>query len=396
MRDGGKSCALRVLFAGGGTGGHLMPGAATAGALRALVSGARSLFLLTDRRVESWCLGALEGFETIQAPDLRWEGTARAPRLVARGLLACGRMVGLMRRFRPHVVVGLGGVNSVVPVLVARALGARTALFESNVLPGRAVRMLAPAADCTMLHWPQAAARLRARCVRLTGNPVRPGLFGADREAARRRLGLQPGRPTLLAMGGSQGAQALNEALFGALERLRAREGARPQVLHLTGPDLLRPARERAEQLGLTGYRPIGFLERMEDAYAVADLALGRAGGASLAELTALGLPAILVPYPHSTDAHQLANARAMAAAGAALTMEQSDLSPETLADAIAALTADGARRGRMAACARRIGRPGAALEVAAELAAMARFAPHTLPSRLTPHRSGDQPLQAA
>jgi len=384
--------SLRVLFAGGGTGGHLMPGAAAAEALRALVPSSQSLFLLTDRPSERSCLHALDGCRTARVPDLRRAGRLLWP---VRAAGALERTLGVLRWFRPHVVVGLGGGNCILPVGAAKSLGMCTAAFESNVTPGRAVRALAPACDCVMLHWPQAAAGLRARRVAVTGIPVRPALLSADRRGALRRLGLSAKRPTLLAMGGSQGALALNRALFGALKLVRA-QGLDLQVLHLTGLDLLHGALEHAARRGLTGYRAIGFMERMEDAYAVADVVLARAGGATLAELAALGLPAILVPYPHATDAHQQANAQAAAAAGAALAIQQSDLTHETLAQAVAALVLDGARRARMAAQARSTGRPAAALEVAARLAAMAGFATHETQTRTAEQADVYRPPQAA
>jgi UDP-N-acetylglucosamine--N-acetylmuramyl-(pentapeptide) pyrophosphoryl-undecaprenol N-acetylglucosamine transferase len=389
------SDALRVLFAGGGTGGHLMPGAATADALRALVPDAQSLFLMTDRRAERSCLHALAGCRTARTTDLRWEGPAGKALWPGRAALALARTLDVLRGFRPHVVVGLGGVNSIMPVSAARLLGMRTAAFESNVTPGRAVRAMAPFCDCVMLHWPQAAALLHARRVAVTGSPIRRGLMACDRQAAQRRLGLTAGRPTLLAVGGSQGALALNDALFAALRRVRA-QGLDLQVLHLTGLDLLHSALERAERAGLTGYRAIGFMERMADAYAVADVVLARAGGSTLAELTALGLPAILVPYPHATDGHQSANAQAAAAAGAALVIPQAELSDERLAGAILQVVRDEARRARMARCARRIGRPAAAFEVAARLAALGGFVPQTVSTPTTEQTTIRKPLQAA
>ncbi|NLW49467.1 MAG: UDP-N-acetylglucosamine--N-acetylmuramyl-(pentapeptide) pyrophosphoryl-undecaprenol N-acetylglucosamine transferase [Candidatus Brocadiaceae bacterium] len=390
-----RADGLRVLFAGGGTGGHLMPGAATARALQELVPGAASLFQMTHRSAERSCLPALAGCRTARMGDLRWAGPAGKVLWPARAGAALSRTLDVLRGFRPHVVVGLGGVNSVLPVLVARTLGMRTAVLESNALPGRAVRALAPVCDCVLLHWPQAAAGLRARRTVLTGSPVRPEVLAGDRRAARRRLGLCPLRPTLLAMGGSQGALALNEALLSALGLVRA-GGADVQVLHLTGAGLLNGTRERAARMGLTGYRAVGFMERMADAYAAADVVLARAGGSTLAELTALGLPAILVPYPYATDGHQVANAEAAAAAGAAVVIPQSALTAQSLADAILALVRDDARRGRMAACARRIGRPRAARAAALHLAALAGVAPQARPIRPSDDTTIHRPLIAA
>jgi UDP-N-acetylglucosamine--N-acetylmuramyl-(pentapeptide) pyrophosphoryl-undecaprenol N-acetylglucosamine transferase len=295
-------------------------------------------------------------------------------RFTIRSVLTAGRVLHIVRRFRPHVVVGLGGHNCVVPALMGRLLGICTVLFESNAIPGRAVRLLAPLADCVALQWAQAATGLRAQRVLLAGNPVRARLFGVPQEAARRRLGLAPGKQTLLVMGGSQGALALNQVLYATLESVRAR-GVDLQVVHLTGVAHLPAALEWREARGFPSYRAIGFTDRMEDAYGAADFVVARAGGSTLAELTALGLPAILVPYPHHADGHQRANAAVLAEAGAALTIQQSELNERRLAAAVAALAVDERLRRRMAECARRMGRPEAALAVASELAAMAGFA---------------------
>ncbi|MHC5033734.1 MAG: UDP-N-acetylglucosamine--N-acetylmuramyl-(pentapeptide) pyrophosphoryl-undecaprenol N-acetylglucosamine transferase, partial [Planctomycetota bacterium] len=353
---------------------HLMPGVATAEALRKLLPHSRSLFLVTERGADRLCRRALAPFQTAEVAATRWDGAGRRAQFTMRSVLAAGRVLHILRRFRPHVVVGLGGHNCVVPTAMGRLLGICTMLFESNAIAGRAVRLLAPLADCVALQWARAAAGLKTRQVLVAGNPVRARLFGVQREAARRRLGLAPRRQTVLVMGGSQGALALNQVLFAALESIRAR-GIELQVVHLTGVDHLPAALEWHEAHGLPSYRPIGFTDRMEDAYGAADFVVARAGGSTLAELTALGLPAILIPYPHHADGHQRANAAVLAEAGAALTIRQSELDGRRLASAIATLAVDERLRQRMAECALRIGRPEAALVVASELAAMAGFA---------------------
>jgi UDP-N-acetylglucosamine--N-acetylmuramyl-(pentapeptide) pyrophosphoryl-undecaprenol N-acetylglucosamine transferase len=249
-------------------------------------------------------------------------------------------------------------------------------VFESNAIPGRVVRLLAPFVDCVQLQWPIAARRLRARRVLISGNPVRPDVLQHDRRSARIRLGLYPDRCTLLAMGGSQGALALNEALVQAL-RTSSEEGLLLphglQVLHLTGSEHLEEVQRQSLPPGLR-YRTRAFLSRMQDAYAAADLVLARAGGATLAELTASALPSILVPYPYATENHQAANAAVLAEAGAAVVLSQRKLTPRKLGKLIAGLVNHPDRRQAMAARARALGRPDAASVVAAELASMAGF----------------------
>ena len=253
-------------------------------------------------------------------------------------------------------------------------MGVKTALLEANARPGAAVRLLAPFVDAVMVQWGEVIVRLKTRRAVVTGLPVREYLLRGDRRAALARFGLRADRPTLLAMGGSQGASALNKALYEAL-RLTAARGIELQVIHLTGVDHLQGALEQQAVLG-SGYRPIGFLDRMEDAYAAADFALTRTGGSTLAELTALGLPSILVPYPYAND-HQQYNADLLAEVGAAITMTQSELTAERLCDALTALASDVALRSLMAERALHQGRPDAAARVAGELAGLAGFVPH-------------------
>jgi len=362
------------MFAGGGTGGHLMPGAATAEALQQLFPDARCLFMPTSRSSELHCHRAVQQYEVVPVPAPRWEGTAHKLRFFGAALGACERSIELICQFRPDVVVGLGGYSCAAPVAIARAMGLPTMLFESNARPGRVTRTLAPVVDCVQLQWEAAAEHLKARRVLVSGNPVRARILRGERRAARRRFRLDPEACTLLVMGGSQGALPLNRLFLRALKRLAQRPLPIPpqalQVLHLTGPDNLDEVRWTNAPPWIP-YRAVGFLEEMEDAYAAADLVLARAGGSSLAEITAVGLPAVLVPYPHATDDHQSANAAVLARAGAAVTVPQAKLTPERLAGLLAQLVTDPARLRRMAAAARRLGRPDAARMVALELAAM-------------------------
>jgi len=363
--------SLRVVFAGGTTGGHLMPGAATAEALKMLLPSSRCLFLATDRKAERHCRGAIAPFEVAAVPATPANGLAARLLFPFRALRAADRARAVIRAFRPHVVAGLGGHNCVVPLLVGKLLGVRSAVFESNAMPGRAVRFVAPWVDLAVLQWPIKPADLRARRVLVAGNPVRRSLFGVARKAAARRLGVSPDRCTLLALGGSQGALVLNQALYGALRIIRAK-GADLQVIHLTGVDHL-PAALEEQANSSSSYRPIGFLERMEDAYAAADFVLARAGASTLAELTALGLPSILVPYPYA-GSHQQANAAVLTQDGAAVSVNQTELTGGRLAALIQEFALDPRRRRLMAERARRLGRPQAALTVAAELAELGGF----------------------
>jgi UDP-N-acetylglucosamine--N-acetylmuramyl-(pentapeptide) pyrophosphoryl-undecaprenol N-acetylglucosamine transferase len=351
-----------------------MPAAATAGELKRMLPGTHVMFMTTHRKAEKRCAHALEDFECVQVPATPWAGMGDKIRFPLKSLRAAERILSVLKMLRPHVVVGLGASDCVVPVLTARALGMKTTVLEANVVPGLAVKLLAPLADCVVLQFERAGRGLHARRTEELGNPVRASLFGVERRAARRRLGLNPDKTTLLATGGSQGAAKLNDALFGAI-RILAESHTELQVLHLTGVDHLPAALARAQEEGLTGYRPVGFMERMEDAYAAADFVLARSGASTLAELTALGLPSILVPYPYSAGNHQELNADLLAQAGAAIKISQRDLTDRALAEAAARLAGSRTFRGRAAFNARRLGKPQAAEKVAGLLATVAGFA---------------------
>ncbi len=369
---------LRVAFAGGGTGGHIMPAAAVAEALHELVPGARCLFLGTSRRAEARCRRALAAFEWDEIPAARWNGALAKVRFAATSARATMRCRRVLRRFRPHVLVGLGGYSCVVPVLLAKAMGVPTMLLEANAVPGRAVRMLGRVADCVQLQWVRAGRGLKARRVLVSGHPVRKAILKAGKARALARLGLERGRLTLLVTGGSQAAQALNETLVPVLHEILGPGGLRAdrlQVLHLTGPEYLEEALRSELPPGLI-YQPMGFLHGMGEAYAAADLALSRAGGSTLAELTAVGVPSVLVPYPRAADHHQHANAAVLSEAGAARLLMQEHLGDGGLVALLSELLNHPDRLAYMAQRARELGRPEAAFTVAAELAQMAGIVP--------------------
>jgi UDP-N-acetylglucosamine--N-acetylmuramyl-(pentapeptide) pyrophosphoryl-undecaprenol N-acetylglucosamine transferase len=362
----------RVIFAGGGTGGHVMPGLAVACELQELVPGAESLFLTSARESEQRCWQAVDNFQTARVPATPWQGAANKALFAPRFLAAFQNTLSVMRRFRPHVVVGLGSYNCVVPALVARALRRPLVLMASDVIPGKAVRTLAPLAARVLVQWDAARHHLPSSRVVVTGNPIRRSLHQATRHGARERLGLSQNKCTLLAMGGSQGAQAINEALYESLPMLRSHADWL-QVLHLAGPANVQEALRRTADAPLRCHT-VGFMDDMQDAYAAADFVLCRAGGSTLAEVTAMGLPSILVPYPHHKDRHQSANARVLQNAAAAVIIEQEDLSPVRLRTSIRSLTDNAMLRSWMGRRARELAQPLAARNVVMEIARLGGF----------------------
>jgi UDP-N-acetylglucosamine--N-acetylmuramyl-(pentapeptide) pyrophosphoryl-undecaprenol N-acetylglucosamine transferase len=248
-------------------------------------------------------------------------------------------------------------------VLAARRFGAKTFLHESNTIPGRANRWLARWVDQAFVGFPQAEGRLAARSVVVTGTPVRADFQTRDAAESRLALGLEANRPVLLVMGGSQGASGVNDLIVNSLPAL-ARHALQWQWLHLAGPnDVEKVQRAYARHEMKAVVRP--FLSEMELALAAATASVSRAGASSLAELAALRLPALLVPFPVAADNHQWHNARAFEETGAAQLLEQRQATPEKISQALRELMEDTEERKAIKAALARWHAPKAAQLVA-------------------------------
>jgi UDP-N-acetylglucosamine--N-acetylmuramyl-(pentapeptide) pyrophosphoryl-undecaprenol N-acetylglucosamine transferase len=370
---------LRVLVAAGGSGGHVFPGLALARTLTGHDPTAVVRFAGTSRGIESRVVPAA-GFPLDLLPVLPLyrrlsAETLAAPFAAVRGVVAAER---LLRRHGIEVVCGMGAYVTLPVALAAWRAGVPVVLHEQNAVPGVANRLAARIARTVALGVAEAAAAFPGRTV-VVGNPVRPELAGLDRAGLRARalaaFGLDPERRTLLVFGGSGGAERLNQALVAATPHWP--EPRRIQILHACGRrdhDRVRSAWDRAGPAGRgLAVRVVAFVERMDLAYAAADLALTRAGASTIAELTAAGVPAVVAPLPRSTAGHQAANARALAAAGGAVVVEPGELRAETLARTAARLLDDPERLARMHGPMQALARPGAAERLAALVLEAAR-----------------------
>jgi UDP-N-acetylglucosamine--N-acetylmuramyl-(pentapeptide) pyrophosphoryl-undecaprenol N-acetylglucosamine transferase len=359
----------RVLIAGGGTGGHLMPALSIAAAL-AETSDIEPVLVGAVRGVEARLLPTRPfRFHLLPAEPIyrrTWWKNVRWP-FVAASLLRQVR--ALFARELPVAVLGTGGYASAPVVWWASRLGIPTAIQEQNAYPGLANRWLVRIVDEVYLGVPEAAAFLKpgARTrLRETGNPIAPPT-PERASAARARFGFREGRKVVLLTGGSQGALFLNQAFEAWLASGWPED---TDLLWVTGPG--------THQQFARHHRPphvhvIPFLDPMADGYAVADLVVSRAGMITVAELCAWGLPSVLVPLPTAAADHQTSNAKTMAAAGAAVLLRQSDLDLVRLQAEAGRLLGDAAARQEMAARARARGRPQAAREIAGHLAALVR-----------------------
>jgi UDP-N-acetylglucosamine--N-acetylmuramyl-(pentapeptide) pyrophosphoryl-undecaprenol N-acetylglucosamine transferase len=241
----------------------------------------------------------------------------------------------LFASFRPDAVLGMGGFTSTAPILAGRGCGARTYLHESNAIPGKANRLNALLVQKVLLGMPACERHFRGKPCVVTGTPIRRSLRTRIPQAeALAAFGLQPGRTTVLVMGGSQGARGINHAMRAAAAELR---GEPIQILHLTGAQEEAATREAYQACDLPAH-VAAFCHTMELAYSAADLAVARSGAASLSELAAFGLPSVLIPYPHAAENHQQLNAETAVQAGAAFLLKESDATGPALARMIRAL----------------------------------------------------------
>lgn len=345
--------APRVMFAGGGTGGHLFPGIAVAHALVRRHRHASVVFVGTGRGIEARALG-LEGFrfEPIRSAGLMGKSPRAIARTVALAPLTLLDAARVLYRARPDLVIGLGGYSAGPVVLLAALAGRSTMLMEQNAVPGMTNRVLGPVVQAAAVSFEATAACFGAKAF-VSGNPVREAFFDAARVDRLRRTG----PPTVLVLGGSQGAHRLNVALGGAAGTLAAMPGG-IRVIHQTGEDDRDWVRGAYGQAGLQA-RVEAFFEKVHEQMRLADMVVCRAGATTLAEVAAAGLPAVVVPLPTAANDHQRRNAAVLAAAGAAEVIEESDLEGR-LIPRLVALAGDRARRAAMSAAAARLAQPNA------------------------------------
>ena len=368
----------RLCIAGGGTGGHLMPGLALAERARERFPGVEVTFFRTRRAVEDQVFAGQEGGGPggLAVRELDLPPPGRTPPAWARFLRRClvaERMIRReLRRSRPEVLVALGGYPSLPGIIAAKRQGIPVVLLEQNRSPGKVVRRFSRWATAVACPDGEAAARIlagrhesfarRGPRVVVTGNPVRRAILEAmDARASRRaRPARRPEEPrTVIVLGGSQGSRGINRAIREALPALRGLE-KKLSWIHLAG--------NADKDAMVEAYRSAGFEARVH-AYsnqvpaflAQADLAIARAGGTTVSELAAVGVPAVLVPYPHHADRHQFHNAEALVDSGAARLCPEEELGPERIAAVLRELLFDDARLAVMEEAALSLARPEAA-----------------------------------
>ena len=351
---------MRAILAGGGTGGHVIPALAIANQLKKEYS-AEILFIGTARGIENRLVPAagypLQLVRVGALKNVNLVTRAKTAFDLPRAIWGAGRM---LNEFAPDVVIGVGGYASGPAMLAAVVKHIPTLAFEPNVVPGFANRLVARFVSAAAVHFEETAKYFRHG--KVTGVPVRQAFFDI--------VPKRGGTPTLLVFGGSQGARAINAALFRCLSVLQ-REAPGIHIIHQTG--------ERDYNDALAAYEGMResaevfkFIEDMPAAFARADVVVCRSGASTVAEIAAAGKPAVFVPFPRAADDHQRVNAEALAKHGAAVVVEESKLEGVWLAETIATLLQDTERLRKMGQAARRLSHPNAAREIAAMVARVA------------------------
>jgi UDP-N-acetylglucosamine--N-acetylmuramyl-(pentapeptide) pyrophosphoryl-undecaprenol N-acetylglucosamine transferase len=322
---------MNTVIACGGTGGHLFPGLAVAEVLRS--RGHEVMLFVSEKEIDSLAMTGREEFRFEKLPTVGFPSPF-SPKIFgflgrfAESLRVCR---SIYRKFKPHAVLGMGGFTSTAPVLAGKMRGVPTFIHEPNAIPGKANRLTARMVRAVLLGFKECAPFFSNARTEVTGTPIRKELVPLDRAVARQKLGLREDLATLLVMGGSQGASGINQAVIKSLPSLH---DLPIQVIHLSGARDERLVADNYQREKIPAY-VAAFHHSMEEVYSAADIAIARSGAASLAELAAFSLPAILIPFPYAAEDHQTKNAEIFVRAGAALLLKESDLTAESLAQKI-------------------------------------------------------------
>ena len=364
---------MRVIIAAGGTGGHLYPGVALAREFERQMPGSETVFVGTTRGLETNVVPR-EGFEliTIAARGVIGKGAGGALQGLAVVPLGVAQCLAVCRKRKPDLAIGVGGYTSPPLILAAFLLGIKRVIVEPNVHPGVANRALSPIANLVFVSFADTASYFGSAKTRIVGTPIRREFLEAPILPGGEGVGAEARCRTLLVLGGSQGARSINRAMVTALPMLAA---AHPslRVIHQTGERDFEEVAAAYRACSSIPAEVVPFLYDMPRVFRQADLIVSRSGATTVAEITACGKPAVLIPFPHAVHGHQERNARVLERAGAAQVIVDARLSGDALAGAISALLARPDRLREMARCSKSLGQADAAERIVSECRALVK-----------------------
>jgi len=348
---------IKLLITGGGTGGHLFPGIALAQAVQQTCAGSTVMFIGTERKVDKNGLANL-GFitRTIRCQPIKGKSISQILSALMQLPIGLFEAMKIIRQFKPDLVFGVGGYVTGPVIVAARLLGVTTCIHEQNTVPGLANKILGRIVNKVFVSLPGSEKYFPARKTILSGNPVRSSLLSKAKEEKQHQ---SPDRPTILILGGSQGAKQLNSLVLEAAKRCLVNLTPMPEIIHQTGEADEEQVKKVYAELGMHA-RVHAFITDMAEVYCRADLIVSRAGATTLAEIMLFGKPAILVPFPYAADNHQEKNGGILVDSGGGVMFRQSELTGDKLGNEISRLLNDKKLLDKMAHKSGKLGRPEA------------------------------------
>lgn len=364
----------KIIIAAGGSGGHIFPAIALGSSLSAPGKNIEIMYIGSDKALDRRIFEK-EGvrYKVLSANKLAYNISVRTAAASFKLLADIFRAISIISSYRPDVAVGFGGYVSFPVIFAARLFGIPTIVHEQNVVPGRANRLLFNLAERIAVSFEEtkgSIGKYAGKCV-FTGNPVRAGISASGRAAGVKRFGLDEKKFTILVIGGSQGASFLNRTFVAALSSMNSESRSSIQAIHITGVKDYEWALKSYGELGIE-HRVHSFVDKIEDVYAPADIVITRSGASAIFELALLQKPMILIPYPFAMS-HQLDNALVFSGKGAALLVEEKDLSAGHLTGLILGLVHNRSRMESLSDAAGRLAQPRAADNLAGEVIALDR-----------------------
>ncbi len=332
------TAGIRVMFTGGGTGGHIFPAIAVAEQLREMEPDADILFIGTKKKIEERVVPAAGfKFKSIWISGFSRKSIKENLLFPIKLMVSLFQAIGISMGFRPQVIVATGGYVSGPSVIAARMMGAKVLLIEPNSYPGITTRLLERRAEEIHLMFKDAVQFLRQpEKLFITGNPVRKSLVSINRDEARKKLGLALDSKVVFVVGGSLGARAINKTIAASIKRFAEEKIS---IIWQTGATSF----DESKSFSSENVKVLSFIENMNEVYAASDLVVARAGATTIAELVYLNKPAVLIPFPFAAENHQLMNAKSMVELGTAVLIEEKEIDGKLFSEVVSLLS-DGKR----------------------------------------------------